>query len=163
MWARLLTGRSSECLSNRLTGVKQFTLGKKLRFRAPGASGRTQRGCCSAEEVEGTGLTINIANPGAGANTPGRRNARDEPRRPRPTPRRARRDGPAASLRRLARSRQRQRLSLRRQPSGTRHCRPPKPREAPAAPPASERTRSQFDVTAAIGSRVSGPPLLRHA
>ncbi|MGC1300629.1 MAG: hypothetical protein WA869_36840 [Alloacidobacterium sp.] len=43
------------------------------------------------------------------------------------------------------------------------HCRPPKPREAPAAPPASECIRSQFDLTAAIGSHVSGPPLLRHA
>ena len=75
MWAR----RSLECLSSRLTGVKQFTLGKKLRFRAPGASGRTQRGCCPAKEVEETGLTINIVDPGGGANTPGRRSVRDEP------------------------------------------------------------------------------------
>jgi hypothetical protein len=45
----------------------------------------------------------------------------------------------------------------------TRHCRPPKPRAAPATPPASECIRSQFDLTAAIGSHVSGPPLLRHA
>jgi hypothetical protein len=51
--------------------VRQFTLGKKLSFRAPGASGRAQRGCCSAEEVEETGLTINIVNPSAGADKPG--------------------------------------------------------------------------------------------
>jgi 3-oxoacyl-[acyl-carrier protein] reductase len=37
-----------------------------------------------AKEVEGTGLTINIVNPGAGANTRAwRTNARNEPRRPR--------------------------------------------------------------------------------
>jgi hypothetical protein len=71
-----------------------------------------------AKEVEGTGLTVNIVNPGAGANTPGMaEDARDEPRRPRSAARRARRDGAAAALR-LARGRHRQRLALRREPVG---------------------------------------------
>jgi hypothetical protein len=52
------------------------------------------------KEVEGTGLTINIANPGAPAPI-------------RPAPGRARRDAAAAPLYRLARGRQRQRLALR--------------------------------------------------
>ena len=43
-----------------------------------------------AKEVEGTALTINIVNPGAGANTPGMaEEMRDESRRPRSAPRRA--------------------------------------------------------------------------
>jgi len=44
-----------------------------------------------AKEVEGTGLTINIVNPGAGANTPGMAEEMraNEPRRPRPAPGRA--------------------------------------------------------------------------
>jgi len=69
-----------------------------------------------AKEVEATGLTINIVNPGAGANTPG---MAEEMRamsraRPRPAPCRAGRDGAAAALCRIARSRHRQRLALRR-------------------------------------------------
>ncbi|MGB9646973.1 MAG: SDR family NAD(P)-dependent oxidoreductase, partial [Stellaceae bacterium] len=85
-----------------------------------------------AKEVEGTGLTINIVNPGAWRQHAGhgRGDARDEPRGPRPAPCRARRDGPAAPLRRVARSRRGQRLALRRQPlePGTpaRRSRPPR-------------------------------------
>ena len=45
---------------------------KEVKIKAPGTSGRTQRGCCSAKEVEETGLMINIVNPGAGGNTSGR-------------------------------------------------------------------------------------------
>jgi hypothetical protein len=73
-----------------------------------------------AKEVEGTGPTINIVNPGAGANTPGMaeemRAMSREGRAPRPG--RARRDGATAPLCRLARGRRGQRLALRRQPLG---------------------------------------------
>ena len=73
-----------------------------------------------AKEAEGTGLTINIVNPGAGANTPGMAEEMraDEPRGPRRTPGRARRNGAAAALRRLARGRPGQWLALRRQSVG---------------------------------------------
>ena len=78
-----------------------------------------------AKDVEGTGLTINIVNPGAGANTPGmademRECSREGRRR---APRRTRRDGAAAALRRVARGRRGQRLALRRQCLGCRRCR----------------------------------------
>ena len=41
-----------------------------------------------AKDAAGLGLTVNIVNPGAGANTPrhGRGDAHNVPRRPRPTP-----------------------------------------------------------------------------
>jgi NAD(P)-dependent dehydrogenase (short-subunit alcohol dehydrogenase family) len=72
-----------------------------------------------AKEVEGTALTINIVNPGAGANTPGMaEEMRDESRRPRSAPRRAGGDGGATALCRLARGRHGQRLALRRQSLG---------------------------------------------
>ena len=90
-----------------------------------------------AKEVEGTGLTINIVNPGAGANTPGMaEEMRAMSREGRAAaPGRARRDGAAAALCRLARGRQRQRLALRRQRLGRLLCRRPKPRSAPADRP----------------------------
>ncbi len=100
-----------------------------------------------AKEAEGTGLTINIVNPGAGANTPGmaeemRAMSREGRAR---APRRARRDGAAARS-----------MSSRAKPtpsmagastpiSGTLHSRPPKPRAAPAAPPASNCTISRVE------------------
>jgi NAD(P)-dependent dehydrogenase (short-subunit alcohol dehydrogenase family) len=73
-----------------------------------------------AKEVEGTGLTINIVNPGRRRQHArhGRGDAHNEPRRPRLAPRRARGNGPAAAIRRLARSGPRQRLALRRQSLG---------------------------------------------
>jgi NAD(P)-dependent dehydrogenase (short-subunit alcohol dehydrogenase family) len=90
-----------------------------------------------AKEVAGTGLTVNIVNPGAGANTPG---MADEPRRPRRPPSRARRDGAALVVGRLARRRRDQRRPLRRQSVGSgpaaRRSRPPRrpPRGLRAAP-----------------------------
>jgi NAD(P)-dependent dehydrogenase (short-subunit alcohol dehydrogenase family) len=69
-----------------------------------------------AKEVAGTGLTINIVNPGAGANTPGM--AEEMRAMTRPAPRRAGGDGAAFALCRLARGRQGQRLALRRQSVG---------------------------------------------
>ncbi len=78
-----------------------------------------------AKETEGTGLTVNIVNPGAGANTPG---MAEEMRAMSRDGRAARlvvtrRDGAAVALCRLARSRPGQRLALRRQSLG--HLLPP--------------------------------------
>jgi NAD(P)-dependent dehydrogenase (short-subunit alcohol dehydrogenase family) len=56
-----------------------------------------------AKDVEGTGLTINIVNPGAGANTPGMAEEMRAMSREGRAARRARRDGAAPALRRLAR------------------------------------------------------------
>ena len=95
-----------------------------------------------AKDAAGTGLTINIVNPGAGANTPGMADEmRAMSREGRAAaPRRARRDGAAAALRRLERGRRGQRLPLRRQCLGRlaadRGSRPPRrpPRRVRAAP-----------------------------
>jgi len=67
-----------------------------------------------AKEVEGTGLTINIVNPGASANTPGMA----EEMRMMSREGRAPRLVEPEEMGRLARSRHRQRLALRRQPLG---------------------------------------------
>src|SRR5215470_6966969 len=58
-----------------------------------------------SKEVEGTGLTINIVNPGGRRQHArhGRGDAHNEPRRPQPAPRRAGGNGRTAALRRLAR------------------------------------------------------------
>jgi 3-oxoacyl-[acyl-carrier protein] reductase len=70
-----------------------------------------------ANEVEETSLTINIVNPGVGANTPGMADeAHNVPRGPRPAPRRAGGNGAAAPLCCVARSRHCQWLAVRRQP-----------------------------------------------
>ena len=99
----------------------------------------------------GHGLTINIVNPGAGANTPGMaeemRTMSREGRASRLAPRRARGNGPAAAIRRLTRSGQRQRLALRRQSLGPligpRRSRAPRrpPRRLRNAPAAGLRMR----------------------
>ena len=97
-----------------------------------------------AKELAGTGVTVNIVNPGAGANTPG---MAKEMREWSATGKaaeagRAGRDGGAAALRRLARGRHGEWLSLRRQHLAGRRCRRPTARGAPAARRASSSIRS---------------------
>ena len=124
-----------------------------------------------AKDAAGTGLTINIVNPGAGANTPGMADEmRAMSREGRAAaPRRAGRDGAAAALCRLRRGRWGQRLPLRRQrlgrlvaDRGSRQPRRP-PRRVRAAPagltrqhwrgvrrrPAPEPARTRTAVSAA--------------
>jgi hypothetical protein len=163
MWARLLTGRSSECLSNRLTGVKQFTLGKKLRFRAPGASGRTQ-------------TWLPLGQRGRG-NPPDNQHRQPRRRRQHAGPKKcARRAAKAASRASSSPTRWSRRFftSSRAKPTtSTAVASTPTLWDSSLPPAEAARSagrtaglgmhRSQFDVTAAIGSRVSGPPLLRHA
>jgi NAD(P)-dependent dehydrogenase (short-subunit alcohol dehydrogenase family) len=75
-----------------------------------------------AKELSGTGVTVNIVNPGAGANTPGMaKEMREWSATGKAEARRAGRNGGAAALRRLARGRQGARLSFRRQYLADRH------------------------------------------
>jgi len=99
-----------------------------------------------AKEAEGTGLTINIVNPGAGANTPG---MAEEMRR-------MSREGRAPHLVEPEERCRRCSMSSRAKPtpsmagastpiSGTPHCRRPRLLAAPAAPPASRCTRNPIE------------------
>ena len=114
-----------------------------------------------AKETEGTGLTVNIVNPGAGANTPGMAEEMraDEPRRAGRAPRRTRRDGAAVALCRLARSRPGQWLALRRQSVGhlaaPRRGRPPRrpPRRLPDAPATGLSRGPRLISLSALGGR----------
>ena len=95
-----------------------------------------------SKEIGGSGLTVNIVNPGAGANTPGmaeemREMSREGVRRASSSPTRWCRHCFTWSRLRPTRST----VGALTPISGTPRCRRPKPPAAPAAPPASKCTR----------------------